>query len=131
MYLNKKHKFTTKERDAINGVLGNLDELDNKPRRLYHALRGFATTFHNGDDHYKAKENHVDILISIDEAEQRYYLGNSIKSHILYNLDNSINNILREEAKYAYLHDEKFDEYATKKLLNKLASKIITNIFDA
>jgi len=129
MILKKNHKFSAVERRAISGLLCDLDELDNKPRRLYSALKDFAFAFFSSDDHYKEKSNHSDIIMSIEEAEDRYYLGNSIQSTLLYNMNEDINNIIREETKQAYEHDEKFDEYHAKRILNKLAMKVVEKVF--
>lgn len=38
-------KYTNKQKRAIENLLSNLDELENKPRRLYGALEEFAEAF--------------------------------------------------------------------------------------
>lgn len=44
-----KKQFTKKQEDAINLLITDLDELENKPRRLYDALEKFAIAFDRED----------------------------------------------------------------------------------
>lgn len=61
-------KYTKKQKDAIDGIRYNLDELDNKPRRLYSALREFVDAFLDKDRKQTAK-----IMARIDQAETSWY----------------------------------------------------------
>lgn len=64
----KKNTYTKKQHDAIHNVKMDIDELDNKPRRLYSAMREFAEAFIVDDDRHLA-----DVINSIDHAEDMYY----------------------------------------------------------
>lgn len=61
-------KITKKQREAINYLTLDIDELMNKPRRLFSSLRKFAEAFR------EKGEDTNDILDSIDEFERGYYL---------------------------------------------------------
>lgn len=62
-------KYTKKQHDAISGLACMLDELQNKPRRLFSSLRSFAEAFTT-----KGQEDHTDsILDDLDDWENEYY----------------------------------------------------------
>lgn len=67
-------KITKQQESAINTLRCDIDELDNKPRRLFSALRKYAEAFIVVDkkdlDGIKHKNN---VLDSIDEFENTYY----------------------------------------------------------
>lgn len=67
-------KYTKQQESAINTLKTDIDELDNKPRRLFSALRKYAEAFVVVDkkdlDGIEHKNN---ILDSIDEFEDAYY----------------------------------------------------------
>jgi hypothetical protein len=60
-------KFNKKQIRAIENLIYDLDELDNKPRRLYGALRDLAKVT------IEDKEQLIEILSSLDEAERYQY----------------------------------------------------------
>lgn len=70
-----KKKYTKEEREAIESLLLNLDELENKPRRLFYSLEKLAFAF--GETH---------AVPSIREAQDSYYdhLGERDKFSDLY-----------------------------------------------
>jgi len=72
-------KYTKKQIEAIKSVCLNLDELENKPRRLYQSLINFAEAFD--------RKNTIPSLI---EAEERYY------EPYLYEGDFYLNKTLKE-----------------------------------
>lgn len=55
-------KLTKKQEKALKSLLLDLDELENKPRRLFHALEEFAFAFEKED-----------CVPSIREAQDKYY----------------------------------------------------------
>lgn len=57
-----RKKYTKKQQMAIESLLLNLDELCNKPRRLFYALEKLAVAFHIED-----------AIPSIREAQDSYY----------------------------------------------------------
>ena len=59
-------KYTAKQRKEIDGLVCMLDELPNKPRRLFQALREFA-------DAFLQKDHAVNVISDIDEWEEDYY----------------------------------------------------------
>lgn len=60
--------YTKSQRDAVDHVVGMLDELDNKPRRLYSALRELGDAFISKDSKYKTA-----VLNRLDQAERAWY----------------------------------------------------------
>lgn len=67
---NKKEiTLKQKQKEAISSLKCNLDELDNKPRRLFKSLREFTDAFN---------DNRPEIIDSIIEAEKLYYFYLSI-----------------------------------------------------
>lgn len=66
MKLNKKQLY------AISCLKSDIDELSNKPRRLFSALRLFAEAFIVQDDE-DAKSHFREIIADIDEWEEDYY----------------------------------------------------------
>jgi hypothetical protein len=67
--INMTKKYTKKQQEAIKSLCLNIDELDNKPRRLFKALREFTEAFQ--EDH--SDERTIEVLDSIDEIEHMYY----------------------------------------------------------
>jgi len=59
---NMTTKYTKKQKEAIESLILNLDELENKPRRLFYALEKLAFAF---------KVEHA--VPSIREAQDSYY----------------------------------------------------------
>lgn len=64
----KKGEYTKKQKEEISGLVCMLDELDNKPRRLYEALKDFAHAFLDKDGKSTAL-----ILKRLDQAEKAWY----------------------------------------------------------
>lgn len=62
-------QFTKKQVEAINKLVSYLDELENKPRRLYSALIDFAEEFrvHDAIPSLKEAQNHMYIHLSQGE----------------------------------------------------------------
>ena len=74
--------FTVEQWDAIKSVFWNLDELDNKQRRLYSALRQFIIDFNSIDvanpfelnqNYFSQDKQSFELLDTIDEAERMFY----------------------------------------------------------
>ena len=67
-------KITKQQESAINTLRYDIDELDNKPRRLFSALRKYTEAFVVVDKKdLDGKEHKNNILDSIDEFENTYY----------------------------------------------------------
>lgn len=79
-------KYNKKQHDAISGLVCDLDELDNKPRRLYQALREFALAFLEKEDS-RDKKYRARIINRIDQAEKTWYDS--------MNFEGEFSNILR------------------------------------
>jgi len=60
-------KLTKQQKTAVEYLKYDMDELDNKPRRLFESLRKFANAFLEDEEHRN------DVLDSIDEWEDHYY----------------------------------------------------------
>ena len=57
-------KLNKKQKEALEDLILNLDELDNKPRRLFSALIDFTKVFVEDSD---------DIIDRLDDAQLSYY----------------------------------------------------------
>lgn len=66
-YIKTNTKLDKKQIDAINGVICDMDELSNKPRRLYSALKDMAKAF---IDEGKGLD---ETIRDLDEAETLFY----------------------------------------------------------
>jgi len=67
-------KLNKKQQEAIDSLVVMIDELDNKPRRLFSALREVAEAFITGDD-YETKQYRKKVIGSINQFEEWYYLN--------------------------------------------------------
>jgi hypothetical protein len=72
---------TKQQTDAIDYIVMDIDELDNKPRRLFSSLRKIAEAFIEESDHY------FDVIDSIDEFEKMYYTQIQMSSLVKEILD--------------------------------------------
>lgn len=79
-------KYSKEQVNAIEKLICNLDELDNKPRRLYSALRKFATAFISSKTK-EDKEGFASVINRIDQAEDTWYEQ--------WNFENEFSGILR------------------------------------
>jgi len=66
-----KSKFNKKQLTAIDNLVYNIDELDNKPRRLFDALQEVAESFIVEEDR---KDELKTIIKRINEFERFYYM---------------------------------------------------------
>jgi hypothetical protein len=72
-------KLTAKQKKAIGSLVCMLDELSNKPRRLFDELRNVSNVFLSST----VEQEHLsEILSDIDEWESDYYKKYSITSYI-------------------------------------------------
>jgi hypothetical protein len=67
--MSKQRKFTKEQLEAIEKLEYDIDELDNKPCRLFSSLRNFADSFADGDE-----ETRDCSIESINELENLSYL---------------------------------------------------------
>lgn len=79
-------KYSKEQVNAIEKLICNLDELDNKPRRLYSALRDVATAFVSSKTE-EDKEGLASVINRIDQAEDTWYEQ--------WNFENEFSGILR------------------------------------
>jgi hypothetical protein len=71
MKKSKPQKFTKEQLDAIHSIKVNIDELSNKPRRLFYALEQFAYAFWQDT---KEEQKQLGFIVSkIREAQEYYY----------------------------------------------------------
>jgi enoyl reductase-like protein len=66
-----KSKFNKKQLTAIDNLVYNIDELDNKPRRLFDSLQEIAESFIVEEDR---KDELKTIIKRINEFERFYYM---------------------------------------------------------
>lgn len=67
-------KYTKQQEEAIGTLKSYIDELDNKPRRLFYALRNYVEAFIIVDKKdFDGVEHKNNVLDSIDEFENTYY----------------------------------------------------------
>ena len=65
-------RYNKKQKSAIESLVCNLDELDNKPRRLYSSLRKLAEVFIENETP-EEKVNFSGVINRIDQAEKTWY----------------------------------------------------------
>jgi hypothetical protein len=123
----KKHteKFSKKQRESVKNVVYMLDELDNKPRRLYSALRDMVETF------LSERDDVEDIYASLDEAEEFYYRNKRILDYAR-DIIQSRDDAMRELRKAEYKREEPRQDilFAQDKAVNLLAKKILCEFTD-
>lgn len=130
--MNKK--ITKQQREAIEYLQLDLDELMNKPRRLFGALRKFAEAFPKHDQEYTNE-----ILDSIDEFERGYYLHANIPDMTRFLMEHSRKTLkeLTSRKRESEMYNPKEDyvsgfragvEEAIKVLTNKMAKEIIDEL---
>lgn len=73
--MSTPNTLTKEQRKAVDMLALDIDELDNKPRRLFSALRDFAKAFVviPKKNFYAQKLHLKDIIDSIDQMEHYYY----------------------------------------------------------
>lgn len=64
-----KTRYTKEQKEAIESLRCNLNELENKPRRLYASIRKFAEAFYNKE----RRNQYLKVIATIDQAEQNFY----------------------------------------------------------
>lgn len=114
-------KLTKKQQKALEFLVNDLDELDNKPRRLFHALEAFAIEF-----------DVVDAIPGIREAQDRYYEYN-IKGEIIKDIYSSLIDYKRSvwkrqvENEYISIDECHRDIRAAEEYADLLANNILTS----
>lgn len=76
-------KFTTKQLKAIECLILHLDELENKPRRLFYALEEFALAFEKKDAIPSIREAQDLMYRHISEGSHYSELFNSLREYII------------------------------------------------
>lgn len=129
-------KLTAKQLKAIEYLVLDLDELDNKPRRLFKALRDVAEAFMVGKayEDYAGKEHKRKVLSSIDQFEEYYYLFLNIPEIVKDVADANIETKRELMEKDLYFEDNpeavNYYERGIDDARNLMTKKIITNIMD-
>jgi|GEM_PF-5580410 len=122
-------KFNKKEIEAIEGLICMLDELDNKPRRLYEALIKFAFVF------YKDRDNLPTIVRNLERAKDEWYINHQL-SQLCYDIphtckqqiDESIEKYYKSSIKHSEEYDKAFEDgvnTGAKSLAKELLEKLI------
>lgn len=125
-----------KQQKAIKDLKNDLDELDNKPRRLFQSLRNFALAFK------KNNERDNEIIDSINEFEEHYYnfirhpelLKELLQLSLETKRELTGEKNFREFCSYRKNGEKDFEDYsdgvkqAIKELSKKMSNTIINNI---
>ena len=127
-------KQLKKQKEAISGLVCMLDELSNKPRRLFSALEEFAEAFLVDDCQLKLKDSIID---DIDQWEDDYYknIGNGFTLEMIARHSRDVKKELksREHTASHYMRNEDYiDGYKSgvEDTTTKLTKKIIDEIVD-
>ncbi len=108
--------MTKQQKEAIKELTIFIDELSNKPRRLFQALRTFSDAFN---------EDNEEIIKKIDEFEDNYYLHLSLPEIAKDIME------ARKEAKLELRDkDNKTDgyNYGVNEACNLMAEKILVDL---
>lgn len=124
-------KFTKKQREAVEYLALDMDELSNKPRRLFSSFRRFIEAFIEGD-------RQPEIIADMNQWEEYYYASINDCS-VLQELGNACRRTKRDmrEDYIKYHKDdmENFNSYmytvdeTVKSVAKKLAESIINDIY--
>jgi hypothetical protein len=126
-------KYTKRQHEAISALLCDLDELSNKPRRLFSALREFVLAF---TDESK-KEYDVEVLSKIDEWEEDYYKHIN-STHVLEVVGRAARDTRRELNRERYeggRSEEEFSKFAsgvneaTKKMAKSILERLVDELY--
>jgi hypothetical protein len=120
-------KLNKKQTTAISNLKYDIDELDNKPRRLFDSLRGFAEAFLEDDE-----EHLNEVIDSINQYEDYYYLFYSVPE-IMKEIGVSARETKREllsVSKNEDMSDDEFSYYSdgVNNACNEMVKKIINNL---
>ena len=124
-------KLTKKQEKALEYLIMDLDELSNKPRRLFSSFGKFVKAFIEKDEQPR-------ILADINEWEDFYYTS-IISSSVLEEIGRACRSTKREmREEYAKYHKDDMDglnshmytvSEATKSIAKKLTDSIIDEIY--
>ena len=126
-------KLNKKQINAVEYLEMDLDELDNKPRRLFSSLRKFAEAFleQKTDEDKKHKKS---VLSSIDQFEEYYYLFINIPEIVQEVAQASMDTKRELMEKDSYFDDDKeaVNHYVEgiDDCKNLMAKKIINRLMD-
>lgn len=131
--MTDQKKLTKAQRTALWGLVYDLDELDNKPRRLFASLRDVAKAFLS-EKHPAHKEHKEEIISSIDQFEELYY-KRRFELPMLVERIASISIELSRELKKEfpkYYEEEERDAYmqGARDARRMMAKQIINEAFD-
>ncbi len=126
-----QRKFTKAQLKAVSAVENDLDELSNKPYRLFHSLEKMAIAFLSEDE-----EHLKQVLADLLEAQDSYYKFKNIPSMLVDSAD--ICRDVKKELKAGVPDDWTEDEVyrygqgvdeAVKRIALKFNEKLINEIF--
>ena len=120
-------KLTTKQRDALDLLVYDLDELDNKPRRLFSALIEFVGAFLE-EKTLDDKEHKIEVMDSIDEAERNYYSFLRIPE-VMEDVGESVKVVKRKLTSRAEPENRE-DSYIIEKTCNEMAKEMLNRLVD-
>lgn len=119
-------KLTRKQLKAVESLKYNLDELRNKPRRLFNSLRDFASAFCE-DEELRM------ILADIHLWEDSYY-ANIRRADILEAVGQAVTStrkeMIEEHFKYSKKGYEDYSDFDINKATKIMAKKITEEIID-
>ena len=126
-------KLNKKQLTAVEYLVIDIDELDNKPRRLFQALRGIAEAFLENKT-LNDKEHKAEVIDSINQFEESYYLYLNTPE-IMKSVGQASHEVKRElTSEKATMYDDDKDNsgyvWGVKKACNLMAKKIISEMAD-
>lgn len=87
-------KLSKKQKEAISNLVGDLDELSDKPRRLFSSLINFADSFLEKNT-LEEKERYKEVVADLKEFQDFYY--KNINSCLLLELNGKMARETRKE----------------------------------
>ena len=76
-------ELTTEQKEAIEGLLSDLNELENKPQRLFYALENIAIQFNNKDAIPSLREAQDMMTKHIHEGDYYQQLFRSLRDYTI------------------------------------------------
>jgi len=128
-------KYTKKQIEAISYLVSDLDELDNKPRRLFESLRKVVEEFIIADKKDKeGKEYKLEILDSIDEFERIYYRFLNVPD-LMRDVGQSSKDTIREltsRKEIAYMDDDSQSSYCrgVEEACQEMVKNLVADLLD-
>lgn len=122
----KNKKYTKKQLEAVDSLVTMIDELDNKPRRLYSSLREVASAFIENKDHRD------EVRDSLDEAEELYYRNRRVPEYAsdIFRSRDKVLRTMRSRENKRDIPDERSAMYDIKEALDMMTKEVVGNLVD-